>query len=345
MKQIEIKKFFEKNGALFFSERRLGKRRPECQAFTAFILTILFSLLVSFFFHIFPSIVNKGDFQVVSASSFAKESGIAIDADLKMNFPDDVVEALENGIPLMLAVEAQVLRERFLWRDYIIKQSIQLFELRYHPLTNVHEVKNVATNERYAFNGRQDAMAVLGTIRGAHLIDKENLARNQQYFIQMRISLDISHLPAELRQIASLSSSWRLESAWYRWEVNDKPRTREKIAEVEQLDLTLALKRRSKMPEPPPELDDVTTEEPLAPKEPLAKKGPSANKKPSAQVVSSDNTKPAADTVEDDLTSSINTQKNDESSVVDKESSVNSSSSNELSPMNESSVTTKESVK
>jgi hypothetical protein len=163
--------------------------------------------------------VNQGDFQVISASSYERKESIAIDADLKINFPDVVVEALENGIPLTIAVDVQVLRERKWWRNIIIKESRQLFELRYHPLTNVHEVKNIASDARYTFNSRQEAMAVLGTIRGAHLIEQKELSKNKHYLVQMRLMLDISRLPPALRQIASLSSNWRLKSAWYRWDI------------------------------------------------------------------------------------------------------------------------------
>ncbi|MCW8932783.1 MAG: DUF4390 domain-containing protein [Gammaproteobacteria bacterium] len=248
----------EKQGVNSFTERRRRKRCPQCQALAVFVVILLSSIGLSFLFNVFPSLVDKGDFQVISADSFGDKKSIAIDADLKMNFTDDVVDALENGIPLTIAVEVQVLRERLWWRNIIIKESRQLFELRYHPLTNVHEVKNIATNERYTFNSRQDAMAVLGTIRGAHLIEKKELSRDKQYYIQMRILLDVSHLPPALRQIASLSPSWRLESTWFRWLIDDKPRSQAKIAEVEQNNLTLELKRKSKVKEPIQILDDST---------------------------------------------------------------------------------------
>ena len=233
-------------GERFFIERRRRKRCPKCQFFTAISLILISSLAVTFLFDLLPSLMNKGDFQVSSASSFERKNNIVIDADLKMSFPDDVVEALENGIPIPIAVEVQVLRERFWWRNIIIKESRQLFDLRYHPLTNVHEVKNSATDERYTFNSRQDAMAVLGTIRGAHLIEKKELSKNSQYYVQMRILLDISRLPPALRQIASLSSSWRLESLWFRWKISDMPGSETRTAEVEPADLSVALKRKSK---------------------------------------------------------------------------------------------------
>jgi len=225
-----------------FIERRQRKRCTRCQLLIALLIIFVGSFTVLLVFNFFPRLINKGNFQVISASSYELNNGIAIDADLKINFPDDVVDALENGIPLTIAVEVQVLRKRFWWRDLVIKGSTKRFELRYHPLTNVHEVKNIATSERYSFDSRQDAMAVLGTIRGALLIEKKELNKNEQYFVQMRILLDISRLPSELRQVASLSSSWRLESTWYQWQINDKSQARQQV--TDKIDLLPVLNKQ-----------------------------------------------------------------------------------------------------
>ena len=229
-------------------ERRRRKRCPKCQFLIILVVILVGSFAVFFLFNVLPNLMNKGDFQVLSASSYELKNSIAIDADLKMHFPDEVVDALENGIPLTIAVEVQVLRERPWWRDLVLKSSVQLFELRYHPLTNVHEVKNIATDERYSFNSRQDAMAVLGTVRGALLIENKELNKNKKYSVQMRILLDISRLPSALRQLASLSSSWRLESAWYQWQMGNKPKVREQA--TDNMDLIPELKKYNVVSEP-----------------------------------------------------------------------------------------------
>jgi len=219
-------------GVQLIAERRQRKRCPNCQFLLALVLVLVFSLVLLLFFNLWPRLSPSGQFQISSAKTYDMNESIVIDADLKMNFSKEVVEALENGIPLTIAVEVQIFRERPWWRNIVIKESMQLFELRYHPLTDVHEVKNLATQERYSFKSREDAMAVLGTIRAAHLIDKKMLNKNDQYHVQIHTLLDISRLPPALRQIASLSSSWRLESPWYQLAVNsDKKHNKESVGE------------------------------------------------------------------------------------------------------------------
>jgi hypothetical protein len=212
-------------------ERRHKKRCPKCQFFKIIAVLTMISIVVFLVFNMLPNWINKGDFQVLSVVSYQRDNSTFIDADLKIDFPEKVVDALENGIPLTIAVEVQIFRERPWWRNVIIKQSRQLFELRYHPLTDVHEVKNIATDDRYSFNSRKDAMVALGTIRMAHLIKNKKLENNNQYYVQMRLLLDVSRLPVALRQVASLSPSWRVESTWSRWPI--KLRTDSQISVIE----------------------------------------------------------------------------------------------------------------
>jgi hypothetical protein len=201
------------------TERRQRERYPKTQFFIVLVVVLIFSLMLFFLFNLLPRLTTEDEFQIIAPKAVEIDGRIVIDADLKMNFSNEVVEALENGIPLTIAVEVQVFQERLWWKDDIIKESLQLFELRYHPLTDVHEVKNLASNDRYSFNSRQDALDVLGTIRSAHLLDKKILEQNQSYYVQIHTLLDVSRLPSALRQVALLSPSWRLESAWHRLEI------------------------------------------------------------------------------------------------------------------------------
>ncbi len=189
------------------------------QFFLLLFLGILGSIIIFVIFELLPQYSEQNKFLVNSVTTYTKEGDILIDANLTMNFTRQVVEALENGIPLTIAVEVQVYRKRPWWRNIIVKESMQLFELRYHPLTDVHVVTNLANNEHYSFNSREEALAVLGTIRGAHLIKRKKLSSGEHYFVRIHTFLDINHLPPALRQIAALSSAWRLESSWFQWPV------------------------------------------------------------------------------------------------------------------------------
>jgi hypothetical protein len=240
-------------GRQLISDRRRRERCPKCQFLAALTIIVSGALLLLFLFNTLPRYTSTSDFLISSANTYEAKNKILVDADLSMNFSADVIEALENGIPLTIAVEVQVFRERPWWRNIIIKESLQLFELRYHPLTDVHEVKNIASGARYSFNSREDAMATLGTIRGASLIEKKMLTQPNRYYAQIRTLLDISYLPTALRQIASLSSSWRLESPWYRWEIDTQAKNHIVIDPIDSNEFEPQLQSHNPTPQSVPE--------------------------------------------------------------------------------------------
>jgi hypothetical protein len=225
---MDTKKLVYKGTELII-DRRQRERCPMCQFFTALIFILVASLLMLFLLNALPRWSSTNEFLISFASTYEVNDQVLIDADLKMNFSEDVVDALENGIPLTIAVQLKVFQQNpWWWSDEVIKESLKRFELRYHPLTNVHEVKNLANNVRYSFNSREDAMVTLGTIRGATLIEKSLLDNEHLYYVQMRTRLDTSYLPSALRPVASLSSSWRLESPWYRWTIDQHQKKQQK---------------------------------------------------------------------------------------------------------------------
>ena len=161
---------------------------------------------------------TNDNFKVLWAKSYLRNNDYFIDARLQMKFTPVVLEALKNGVPLIVRIELQLLQKDFLSSN-VVKQSSLLFELRYHALTDIYSLKNLASGQEYSFNSQNKAMEQLGAIRAAHLINKMNLDTSKQHWLKLRVLLDIWKLPDVLRPVASLSPQWQLQSAWYQWEL------------------------------------------------------------------------------------------------------------------------------
>lgn len=190
------------------------------------LLVILFSTLgilsaLIFLPQWFKAVNDTGGalFEVEMAESVLKEGSYYINARLKMDFTPEVIEALESGVPLTLNIELKVWQQHD-WVDKTIKESTQSFEYRYNALTGIHSMQHVSSGQKYSFDSREDALALLGNIHLAHLIKKEELDSSTHHKVAMRVLLDIWNLPAVLRPVASLSPQWRLESDWYGWMLN-----------------------------------------------------------------------------------------------------------------------------
>jgi len=158
-------------------------------------------------------------FQVLNAESVARDGSYYVNARLKMDFSPEVVEALENGVPLNLLIELKVWQQHSIV-DKVIKESTQRFEYRFNALTGIHSMFHKTTGQKYNFDSREDALALLGNIYNAHLIDSKELDSGSHHRVEIRVLLDIWSLPTALRPVASLSPQWRLESQWYSWMLN-----------------------------------------------------------------------------------------------------------------------------
>jgi len=166
--------------------------------------------------------IGSGDgrlFVVQEAESVLRDGSYYINASLQMKFSPEVVEALENGVPLNLVIELKV-KQLQSWFDKTIKESTQRFEYRFNALTGIHSMQHVSTGQKYSFDSREDALALLGNIHNAHLIAAEEIDPISHHKVEIRVLLDIWSLPTVLRPVASLSPQWRLESEWYEWMLN-----------------------------------------------------------------------------------------------------------------------------
>ena len=162
---------------------------------------------------------NKKYFNIQQANSVLEDYEFYVNAKLEMDFTPAVIKALENGVALTLAIELKV-KQKNKWVDKLIKESILKFELRYHALTDIYSIKNIASKQEYHFNSREEAMDLLGTISHAHLISLQRLDQSKHHQASLRVFLDIWQLPDVLRPVASLSDDWKLRSPWFNWMLN-----------------------------------------------------------------------------------------------------------------------------
>ncbi|MFO1371124.1 MAG: DUF4390 domain-containing protein [Candidatus Competibacteraceae bacterium] len=156
-------------------------------------------------------------FEVLKASTKLEGGVYRLSAHLEYHFSTAASEALQNGVPLTVEVNMEVLRRRsWLWAE-TVHALTQRFRLEYHALSRQYLVTNVNSGERRGFPSRVSALDFLGRIDDFPFLDKSLLASGERYEGALRVRLDIEALPAPLRLFAYLSDDWRLASEWYTW--------------------------------------------------------------------------------------------------------------------------------
>ncbi len=154
-------------------------------------------------------------FVVRDAATELNHDVYQLNARIDYNFSSDVLNALENGVPITLRIDIEVQRKRRWWVNETVATLEQRYQLTYHAFSDQYLVRNLNSNALYTFPSLGLAIDAIGTLNAYPLLDARFVDANDQYKVDLRTELDIEALPAPLRPIAYLTPAWRLSSDWY----------------------------------------------------------------------------------------------------------------------------------
>ena len=162
-------------------------------------------------------IERQGYFEVRSASARLENGVYRLDARLQLVLSTDALEALNNGVPLIIELQTQVIRVRRFYLDDIQAELATRFELEYRPLSQRYIVKNQNSGEQASFATLFAALNSLGRIVSLPIIDAALLDPDSGYRIRLRAMLQTEQYSAPLRLLLFWRSEWHLQSEWNEW--------------------------------------------------------------------------------------------------------------------------------
>jgi hypothetical protein len=178
----------------------------------------LFAVLLCLLFSCFVSTKSHAEgFNVLTAETTLKDRVFQLNAKLDLTFSADALDALRSGVPLIVLINFEVLKDRNWWFDKTVAKLEQGYLLLYHALSEKYIVHNLNSGAQQNFVSLNAALNSLSNIRDFPLIDKNLLDEGDNYYGRLRTYLDIESLPAPMRPIAYISSQWQLESDWFSW--------------------------------------------------------------------------------------------------------------------------------
>ena len=140
-----------------------------------------------------------------------------LNADVDLSLSDDAVNALENGLPLTVVLQIEIIKHHSWWWDKKVASLEQRYQISYHALTRRFIITNLNSGDQQSFASYRDAITNLGQVSDLPVIDANLLESGARYDIRMRAALDIKDFPGPLQLIASLFKGWDLTSDWYEW--------------------------------------------------------------------------------------------------------------------------------
>ncbi len=199
-----------------------GVERGRARARPALWLTVCWLLLVISESSASAPGDTEAGFDIRNARTELVDGVYLLDADIRFVFSTETLDAIDNGIPVTIILEMQVLRERGLvwdnlWWDKKIAGLEAKLRIETRPLSKTYLVRNLNSGETRTFRSFGELVVGLGRIRKFPLLDEYLLGDEGRYYLRLRALLDIESLPSPMRPWAYLSSLWRLKSDWYEW--------------------------------------------------------------------------------------------------------------------------------
>ena len=145
--------------------------------------------------------------------------GILLYANVRVDLPPAVEEALLKGIPMFFVAEADVVRHRWYWSDKVVASVQRHMRLAYQPLTRrwrlnvasgVITANSLGMSLNQSYDSLPDAMAALQRLSGWKLADASVIDPEATHKVEFRFALDLAQLPRPFQIGAFGQSDWSI---------------------------------------------------------------------------------------------------------------------------------------
>ena len=140
-----------------------------------------------------------------------------LNADVGLNLSDDAINALENGLPITVKLQIEIIKHHSWWFNATSASLTQSYQISYHALTRRFIITNLNSGDQQSYATYREAVTSMGQVSDLPIIDAKLLTPGDHYNIRMRAVLDVTSMPGPLQLFASIFKGWDLSSDWYQW--------------------------------------------------------------------------------------------------------------------------------
>lgn len=166
---------------------------------------------------ILPGKIMAEEFVINDAELVLSDKVYQLNARMEFEFSKDVLQAIENGVPMVIETEIEFLEPRNYFWDKELASLEQRYQLQFHALSEQYIVRNLNSGAQYTFFSLTAALQKIGYINHLPLIDETLLEGKDRdtYYARVRTHLKFDNLPVPLKLNAMISASWWLSSDWF----------------------------------------------------------------------------------------------------------------------------------
>lgn len=151
-----------------------------------------------------------------------EDEDLVVHAQIAVELPVAVEEALQKGVALFFVTEAEINRDRWYWYDKKLAQRSRHFKLLYQPLIRKWRLYvSAGNNQLYepgmtlpqTFDRLPDALSAIGRSSSWRLMPLAELEPDSRYTLGYRFKLDTAALPKPLQIGLIGQSDWSLSAS------------------------------------------------------------------------------------------------------------------------------------
>lgn len=150
------------------------------------------------------------------------DDGLFLTAQIKLELPSIVEDALLKGVAMFFVAEADLLRDRWYWYDRKVAMAVKHIRLAYQPLTrrwrlnmSPEPIGNVGLGVSFSqnFDSLQDALQAVQRISRWKIAEASALDADARHNIEFRFRLDMTQLPRPFQIGVVGQSEWNLSTS------------------------------------------------------------------------------------------------------------------------------------
>lgn len=149
------------------------------------------------------------------------DDGLFLTAQVTLDLPSIMEDALNKGIALYFVAEAELLRDRWYWYDRKLTVATKYIRLAYQPLTRRWRMNvspepignaGLGVSISQNFESLSDAMQALQRQVRWRIADATLLDGDSRHYVEFRFRLDMSQLPRPFQIGVVGNSEWNLSA-------------------------------------------------------------------------------------------------------------------------------------
>lgn len=136
---------------------------------------------------------------------------------LDFELPAEVRQAINDGAVLSLTAQVRVSRSRNWWRDALLAELEQRYELVYHAISDRYVVRNLNSGAQSSYADLDAALLALRSIDRLPILDKALIMPDSRNEISLRGTVEVRSIPSALSMLLFWKRDFMLQSDWYTW--------------------------------------------------------------------------------------------------------------------------------